>query len=49
MDTPEYTNINNGLGIFSSRSVCTHKVEIDERTVNTLIRDYPQWGFVKVY
>ena len=49
MDTPEYTNINNGLGIFSSRSVCTHKVEIDERTINTLIRDYPQWGFVKVY
>ena len=48
MDTPEYTNIENGLGIFSSRSVCIHKVEVNYLTVNTLVRDYPEWGFKKV-
>lgn len=48
MDTPEYTNIENGLGIFSSRSVCIHKVEVNYLTINTLVRDYPEWGFKKV-
>ena len=48
MDTPEYTNIENGLGIFSSRSVCTKKVAVNDLTINTLVRDYPEWGFKKV-
>ncbi|MBR5603494.1 MAG: DUF4249 family protein [Bacteroidales bacterium] len=48
-DTPEYTNIENGMGIFSSRSQCSHTVKVSDHTINTLIRDYPQWGFVKVY
>ncbi len=49
MDTPEYTNIENGVGIFSSRSVCTKKVAVNDHTINTLIREYPEWGFEKVY
>ena len=49
MDTPEYTNIENGVGIFSSRSVCVKKIPVSDHTINTLIREYPQWGFVKVY
>ncbi len=48
-DTPEYTNIDNGMGIFSSRSVCSRKVDVAEITVNTLVRDYPQWGFERIY
>ncbi len=49
MDTPEYTNIENGLGIFSSRSVCSKKFEVNQHSENTLIREYPEWGFKKVY
>ena len=48
-DTPEYTNIENGMGIWSSRSQCRKMVSVNEMSINTLIRDYPQWGFVKVY
>lgn len=48
-DTPEFTNIENGMGIWSSRSQCSKMIEVSEMTINTLIRDYPQWGFVKVY
>lgn len=48
MDTPEYTNIDNGVGILSSRSVCSHKVAVNDHTINTLIRDYPEWGFEKI-
>lgn len=48
-DTPDYTNIENGMGIWSSRSQCSKMFEVSELTVNTLIREYPQWGFVKVY
>lgn len=48
MDTPEYTNINNGVGIFSSRSVCSKKLPINDHTINTLIREYPEWGFEKI-
>lgn len=46
-DTPEYTNIDNGLGIFSSRSVCSKKISVNEMTINRLI-DY-DWGFEKTY
>ena len=49
MDTPEYTNIHNGLGIFSSRSICSKKFAVNDHTINTLIREYPEWGFEKVY
>ena len=49
MDTPEYTNIENGVGIFSSRSVCSKKFEVNDHSINTLIREYPEWGFEKVY
>lgn len=49
MDTPEYTNIENGVGIFSSRSVCSKKVKVNDLTINKIIRDYPEWGFEKVY
>ena len=48
MDTPEYTNIENGVGIFSSRSVCSKKIAVNDHSINTLIRDYPEWGFEKV-
>ena len=45
-DTPEYTNIENGVGIFSSRSVCSKLFPLNEQTINTLVKE---WGFVKVY
>ncbi len=48
MDTPEYTNIENGVGIFSSRSVCSKKVAVSDHSINTLIREYPEWGFKRV-
>ncbi len=48
MDTPEYTNIENGVGIFSSRSVCSKKFAVNEHSINTLLREYPQWGFEKL-
>lgn len=48
MDTPEYTNINNGIGILSSRSVCAKKFAVNGLTINTLIREYPEWGFEKL-
>lgn len=48
-DTPEYTNIENGIGILSSRSQCRKMFEVHDRSVSALIRDYPQWGFVKIY
>lgn len=48
-DTPEYTNIENGMGILSSRSQCRKLVEVSDLTINTLERDYPQWGFIRIY
>ena len=48
MDTPEYTNIENGVGIFSSRSVCRKKVEVNGHSINTLIREHPEWRFEEV-
>lgn len=48
-DTPDYTNIENGIGILSSRSVCSKLFPINEHTINTLIRDYPEWGFTRIY
>ncbi len=47
-DTPEYTNIENGMGILSSRSVAHRTVEVSSHSINTLISDYPEWGFVKL-
>lgn len=47
-DTPEYTNINNGMGIFSSRAKCSKKFKINPSTVNKLIRNYPEWGFIYI-
>ena len=49
MDTPEFTNIENGVGIFSSRAVCRKKFKVNELSVNTLIREHPEWGFEKGY
>lgn len=46
IDTPEYTNIKNGIGIFSSRSVYSKTLPLNEQTLNTLIED---WNFVRVY
>lgn len=46
IDTPEYTNIENGIGIFSSRSVYSKTVPLNEQTLITLIKD---WNFVRVY
>lgn len=48
-DTPEYTNIGNGMGIFSSRSESRKMLIVNDLTINTLERDYPQWGFMRVY
>ncbi len=48
-DTPEYTNIENGMGIFSSRSQCKKMLKVHDQSISTLIKDYPQWGFVRVY
>lgn len=44
IDAPEYTNIENGVGIFSSRSVSTKKIKINGATIATLAHDYPEWG-----
>lgn len=48
-DTPEYTNIENGMGIFSSRSTTRKFVNVAGQTINTLVNDYPQWGFQVTY
>lgn len=48
-DTPEYTNIENGMGIFSSRAVSDNFINISELSLNTLVNDYPQWGFKRIY
>ena len=45
IDALEYTNIENGVGIFSSRSVCTKKIKINGATIATLAKDYSEWGF----
>lgn len=47
-DTPEYTNIENGMGILSSRSETSRTIEVAGHTINTLISDYPEWGFKKL-
>lgn len=47
-DTPEYTNIENGMGILSSRSESSRIVEVMGQTINTLVSDYPEWGFKKM-
>lgn len=47
-DTPEYTNIENGMGILSSRSEASRTIEVAVHTINTLISDYPEWGFKKL-
>ena len=47
-DTPEYTNIENGMGILSSRSVGNRIVPLSGKTINKLVDDYPQWGFEKL-
>lgn len=47
-DTPEYTNIENGVGILSSRSVARRSVDVSSHSINTLISDYPEWGFEKL-
>lgn len=46
IDTPEYTNIENGIGIFSSRSVYSKTLPLNDQTLNTLIKD---WKFVRIY
>lgn len=48
-DTPEYTNIENGMGIFSSRSQYSKMLNIHEQSIDDLIKNYPQWGFRKIY
>lgn len=48
-DTPEYTNIENGMGILSSRSTTRKFVNVAGQTITTLVNDYPQWGFQMVY
>lgn len=47
-DTPEYTNIENGMGILSSRSESRRTIEVMGQTINTLVSDYPEWGFKKM-
>ena len=47
-DTPEYTNIENGMGILSSRSEASRTIEVAVHAINTLISDYPEWGFKKL-
>ena len=44
-DTPEYTNIENGMGILSSRSVCRKMLQVRDCTINSLEKEFPQWGF----
>ncbi len=48
-DTPEYTNVENGMGILSSRSIGRRMVDVSDISINTLIREYPEWGFKKLY
>ncbi|MBQ2907246.1 MAG: DUF4249 family protein [Bacteroidales bacterium] len=47
-DTPEYTNIENGVGILSSRSATRRTIDVSTHSINTLISDYPEWGFKKL-
>lgn len=46
IDTPEFTNIENGIGIFSSRSVYSQTLPLYGYTLNNLIEN---WNFVIEY
>ncbi len=44
-DTPEYSNIENGIGLMSSRFILTKYLTVADNTKTNLEKNYPQWGF----
>lgn len=44
-DTPNYTNVDNGIGIMSSRVTKTRKVNISEQTRGKIKEKFEQYGF----
>lgn len=42
---PEYTNIQGGVGVFSSRTQFVHHARLSSETVRELISDHSEWGF----
>ncbi len=44
-DAPEYSNVEGGLGLVSSRFMVTKHYDIATVTINNLRRDHPEWGF----
>lgn len=45
-DTPEYSNIENGIGLMSSRFILSKNFTINQLTRKNLSNNYPEWGFV---
>lgn len=42
---PDYSNINGGFGVFSSRTQYVHRGNLSSQTVVELFRDHPEWNF----
>ena len=45
-DTPEYTNIENGIGLMSARVTHSRKVIINEVSRKKIVEDFPGYGFI---
>lgn len=45
-DTPEYSNINNGIGLMSARVTHTQKNLINDLSRKKIVADFPEYGFV---
>ena len=45
-DTPNYTNVENGVGLMSSRVAKSLFLTIEETSRQKVIADYPQYGFI---
>jgi hypothetical protein len=45
-DRPEFTNIDNGTGLFSSRYKNTRTKKIHPETINTIQSDLPELKFI---
>lgn len=45
-DSPEYTNIEGGLGLVSSKINVDRSYYIAVKTMNQIQRDHPEWGFI---
>lgn len=45
-DTPEYTNIENGIGLMSARVTHSRKVIVNEISRKKIVEDFPDYGFI---